>query len=98
MSNVHAPTPNQLGISFYPRFRYNAVGGGGWGTVTHLADGKLQLVFDTSVLVIPDFSYRTASLFGLPIPPPLNITIKPLRLEVCVFGGGVGGGGRGLQR
>lgn len=69
-------------MSFYPRFRYNAVGGGGWGTVTNLGDGKLHLNFDTSVLIIPDMSYRTATLMGLlPIPPPLNIAIKPRSLE-----------------
>ncbi|PNH07645.1 hypothetical protein TSOC_005881 [Tetrabaena socialis] len=72
----------ELGVSFYPRFRYNALGGGGWGTVTDIGDGKLQLVFDASVLVIPDMSYRTAMLLGLlPIPPPLNIAIKPVSLE-----------------
>lgn len=70
-------------MSFYPRFKYNAVGGGGWGTVTDLGDGKLHLNFDTSVLVIPDMSYRTATLMGLlPMPPPLNIAIKPVSLEV----------------
>ncbi len=73
----------ELAVSFYPRFRYNAVGGGGWGTVTNLGDGKLHLNFDTSVLIIPDMSYRTATLMGLlPIPPPLNIAIKPRSLEV----------------
>lgn len=82
-TRVRLKTKNdcELGISFYPRFRYNAVGGGGWGSVTDLGNGKLQLVFDTTVLVIPDFSFRTASMFGLPVPPPLNIAIKPLRLE-----------------
>ncbi|PNW88216.1 hypothetical protein CHLRE_01g019600v5 [Chlamydomonas reinhardtii] len=72
----------ELAVSFYPRFKYNAVGGGGWGTVTDLGDGKLHLNFDTSVLVIPDMSYRTATLMGLlPMPPPLNIAIKPVSLE-----------------
>ncbi|GLI61244.1 hypothetical protein VaNZ11_003545 [Volvox africanus] len=72
----------ELAVSFYPRFRYNALGGGGWGTVTDLGDGKLHLSFDTSVLVIPDMSYRTAMLMGLlPIPPPLNIAIRPVSLE-----------------
>ncbi|EFJ46927.1 hypothetical protein VOLCADRAFT_92733 [Volvox carteri f. nagariensis] len=72
----------ELAVSFYPRFRYNALGGGGWGTVTDVGDGKLHLSFDTSVLVIPDMSYRTAFLMGLlPIPPPLNIAIRPVSLE-----------------
>lgn len=26
----------ELAVSFYPRFQYNALGGGGWGTVTDL--------------------------------------------------------------
>ncbi|GFR50830.1 hypothetical protein Agub_g13103 [Astrephomene gubernaculifera] len=72
----------ELAVSFYPRFSYNGIGGGGWGTVTDLGAGKLHLNFDTSVLVIPDMSYRTAMLAGLlPIPPPLNIAIRPVSLE-----------------
>ncbi|MEW5314736.1 MAG: hypothetical protein WDW38_006208, partial [Sanguina aurantia] len=41
----------------------------------------LFLRFDTSSLLIPDLNYKTASIFGIPIPPPLNIAITPVRLE-----------------
>lgn len=44
--------------------------------------GTLFLRFDTSSLLIPDLNYKTASIFGIPIPPPLNIAITPVRLEV----------------
>lgn len=48
--------------------------------------GKLFLKFDTSTLTIPDFNYKTATIgmFGFPVPPPINIEIKPMRLEVCM--------------
>ncbi|GFH27410.1 uncharacterized protein HaLaN_25727 [Haematococcus lacustris] len=35
-------------------------------------------------VIIPDLSWRTASLFKVPIPPPLNIAITPLKLEGTV--------------
>lgn len=30
----------ELAVSIYPTFAYNAAGGGGWGTVTHMQDGE----------------------------------------------------------
>jgi hypothetical protein len=33
-------------------------------------------------LLIPDLNWRTASVFRLPIPPPLNIAIRPNKFEV----------------
>jgi hypothetical protein len=33
-------------------------------------------------LLIPDLNWRTASVFGVPIPPPLNIAIRPNKFEV----------------
>lgn len=39
-------------------------------------------------LLIPDLNWRTASVLGVPIPPPLNIAIRPNKFEV---------GGRGLN-
>jgi hypothetical protein len=32
-------------------------------------------------LTIPALNYKTASIFGVPIPPPLNIAITPQRFE-----------------
>lgn len=33
-------------------------------------------------LYIPALNWRTASVLGLPIPPPLNIAIRPNKFEV----------------
>eukprot|EP00983_Pelagomonas_calceolata_P023181 729971-Pelagomonas_calceolata.AAC.1 len=73
----------ELGVSLYPNFGYKAAGGGGNGTVTDLGNGFLRVTWDIDTLVIPDLDWRTGSLFRLPIPPPINIAIKPQRLEVC---------------
>ena len=35
----------------------------------------------TTALNIPALNYKTASIFGVPIPPPLNIAIEPRRFE-----------------
>jgi hypothetical protein len=40
--------------------------------------GRMQTV------VIPPLNWKSATLFGVPIPPPLNIRIEPQRLEVRV--------------
>jgi hypothetical protein len=56
------------------------------GAVQRLAGGdasKLRLHFDAQQLRIPDLNWRTASVFGVPIPPPLNIAIRPSKFEVC---------------
>jgi len=71
----------ELGVSLYPNFGYKAAGGGGNGTVTDLGNGFLRVTWDIDTLVIPDLDWRTGSLFRLPIPPPINIAIKPQRLE-----------------
>jgi hypothetical protein len=72
----------ELAVSIYPMFKYNAVGGGGSGTVQPLGGDMYSLKFDASTLVIPALNYKTASILGLPIPPPLNIAIVPSKLEV----------------
>ncbi|KAI8474316.1 MAG: hypothetical protein J3K34DRAFT_408169 [Monoraphidium minutum] len=71
----------QLAVSWYPIFAYKAQDGGGSGTVKDLGGGKLQLTFDPAELNIPALNYKTASIFGVPIPPPLNIAILPQRFE-----------------
>ena len=63
-------------------FKYNAGGGGGSGTVVDQGNGQLQLTFDPQQLNIPALNWRTASVFGIPIPPPLQIAIQPLKFEV----------------
>jgi len=82
-SKVHLSTAAdcKLEIFVFPTFAYNAVGGGGWATVQELPGGLQKLTFDPNAVVIPPLSYKTASIFGVPVPPPLNIAIQPLQLE-----------------
>lgn len=53
----------QLAVSVYPTFSYNAAGGGGSGTVTQGADGRLNVVFDPTSLVIPSITYKTSKVW-----------------------------------
>jgi len=73
-----------LGVGIYPNFNYNATGGGGWASVQHEGEGVLRIKFDPTTVVIPDLSWRTATIFSIPIPPPLNIAIVPQLLEGTV--------------
>lgn len=70
-----------LAIAGYPRFRYNARGGSGRGSLA-AADqsGRQALVFDTASLVIPPLCWRTTRVLGLPLPPGLAIRIEPEEL------------------
>lgn len=72
----------ELGVSIYPIFAYNAATGGGWATASQVPDkqGVLQVTFDAKALFIPDLTWRTASMFKIPIPPPLRIAITPQKL------------------
>jgi len=76
----------ELAVSIFPSFAYNAGGGGGAGTAAPLpgADAAIAVQFDPTTLRIPDLNFGTASIFGLPIPPPLNIAIQPKRLAGTV--------------
>lgn len=71
----------KLAVSWYPIFSYNAAEGGGDGSVEDLGGGRSKLTFDPQALNIPALNYKTASIFGVPIPPPLNIAIVPQRFE-----------------
>lgn len=71
-----------LVIGRYPRFRYDARGGGGpaeLGTLDH--DGWQTLVFDPASLSIPALTGRTTRFLGLPLPPGLAIAVHPDQLE-----------------
>jgi hypothetical protein len=77
-----------LAIGAYPRFRYDARGGGGLGVLTaadpvgtEIAIGTGSLGFDPAGLRIPPLDWRTTRFLGLPLPPGLAITIHPERLE-----------------
>jgi hypothetical protein len=71
-----------LAIGGYPRFGYDARGGGGVAEAGEAdGEGRRPLRFDTGSLVIPPLSWRTARFLGLPLPPGLSIGIVPERLE-----------------
>ncbi|KAK9824655.1 hypothetical protein WJX72_012103 [[Myrmecia] bisecta] len=71
-----------LAVSIWPQFTYNALGGGGNATVTAGREpGRQYLEFDVASVEIPDLSFATAKVLGLPLPPPLRIAIQPLSLQ-----------------
>eukprot|EP00270_Netrium_digitus_P004402 TRINITY_DN1547_c0_g1_i1.p1 TRINITY_DN1547_c0_g1~~TRINITY_DN1547_c0_g1_i1.p1 ORF type:complete len:343 (+),score=32.64 TRINITY_DN1547_c0_g1_i1:49-1077(+) len=71
-----------LGVSLYPDFVYDPRGGGGEGTAIDVEDGnKIFVSFDPSSVLIPSVDSRSTTLLGLPIPPPLLISIIPKELE-----------------
>ena len=70
-----------LAIGGYPRFCYDATGGGGVGQVARPgASGWQGLEFDPAALQIPPLESRTTRFLGLPLPPGLVIAIAPQRL------------------
>jgi len=76
-----------LAIGRWPRFAYNASGGGGpaFGGPAHggvaLEEGWQGLQLDPAQLTIPDLCWRTTRFLGLPLPPGLRIALRPERLE-----------------
>lgn len=75
----------QLAIGRYPRFAYNASGGGGISQAP-LADtagrkDTTPLHFAAEQLRIPPLNWRTTRFLGLPLPPGLSITIAPELLQ-----------------
>ena len=71
-----------LVIAAYPRFRYDARGGGGVGRLAEEdASGAQALQFEPDALRIPPLDWRTTLFLGLPLPPGLAITIHPQRLD-----------------
>ncbi len=69
-----------LGISVYPDFRYNPHGGGGVGTFVREGDSIVRMTWDADSMNIPPLRYDTTTLFGIPLPPPLQISIHPTQL------------------
>jgi len=71
-----------LAIGRYPRFGYDARGGGGRAQLGPVeASGWQALVFTPGSLVIPDLNGRTTRFLGLPLPPGLAIAVLPEQLE-----------------
>lgn len=70
-----------LAIGPYPRFRYDARGGGGVGQLGERADSGLRpLVFNPANLTVPTLNWRTTRVLGIPLPPGLTIAIAPEEL------------------
>ncbi len=71
-----------LAIGRYPRFRYDASGGGGAAILGPQDRGSWQpLSFEAAALTIPALNWRTTRFLGLPLPPGLSIAVHPERLE-----------------
>jgi hypothetical protein len=71
-----------LSIGRYPRFRYDARGGGGPAELAATdGDGWQPLLFDPATLCIPALTSRTTRFLGLPLPPGLAIAVHPEQLE-----------------
>lgn len=67
-----------LAIGRYPRFRYNASGGGGKGCLgASDGEGWRSLTLEPSNLRIPALDWRSTRFLGLPLPPGLRIAIDP---------------------
>lgn len=71
-----------LVIGRYPRFSYDARGGGGRAQQGPSdADGWRDLLFEPASLVIPELNWRSTRLLGLPLAPGLAIAVIPEQLE-----------------
>jgi len=84
MANLQLQTEGGCGlvIGRYPRFRYDARGGGGPATLgAPDAGGWQPLLFDPATLRIPALTFRTTRFLGLPLPPGLAIAVHPEQLE-----------------
>lgn len=76
----------RLAIGAYPAFRYDGRGGGGVGQLHGHGSapgtgGDRPLAFAPASLVIPPLNSRTTRFLGLPLPPGLEIAIRPERLD-----------------
>lgn len=70
-----------LAIGGYPRFRYDARGGGALGHLSSPgAEGLHDVQFDPAGVVIPELCSRNTRQLGLPLPPFLHIAIVPTAL------------------
>ncbi len=79
---LHTLSGCALAIGAYPRFDYDASGGGGAGLLgPGDAGGAQALRFEPAGLTIPPLHWRTTRFLGLPLPPGLGITIHPERLD-----------------
>eukprot|EP01025_Chloroclados_australasicus_P027430 TRINITY_DN271_c1_g1_i1.p2 TRINITY_DN271_c1_g1~~TRINITY_DN271_c1_g1_i1.p2 ORF type:complete len:213 (-),score=24.52 TRINITY_DN271_c1_g1_i1:287-925(-) len=73
----------ELAISWFPRFNYNAVGGGclGYAEMQSQTSYKYNVYFDPNDVIIPDLNWSTTKILGLPLPPLIRIGIRPQKFE-----------------
>ena len=82
---LHLITEARCGLAIgpYPRFRYDASGGGGIAELEEGGEGGgwQTIHFDPAQLSIPALSWRNTRVLGLPLPPGLRIAIEPEQLQ-----------------
>ena len=72
----------ELAIGSYPKFQYNAIGGGGEGLITSEDEkGLLKVDFNPESFEIPSLNYRTTKILGIPMPPGLEIKVMNSQLK-----------------
>ena len=71
-----------LKIGSYPPFSYNALGGGGKGTlIPNQKDSSLHLRFSSKTFSIPPLTSQTTKFLSFPLPPGLKIEMSMDKLE-----------------
>ena len=72
----------RLKIGAYPTFFYNALGGGGNGTLLPSKNNNvLTISFSSKTFSIPPLTSRTTKFLFLPLPPGLKIEMSMDKLE-----------------
>ena len=72
----------RLKIGAYPTFFYNALGGGGKGTLLPSKNNNvLTISFSSKTFSIPPLTSRTTKFLFLPLPPGLKIEMSMDKLE-----------------
>ena len=72
----------ELAIGSYPKFLYDARGGGGVASVGKEGDThNWYLIFDSENFSIPALNWKTTKIIGLPLPPGIQIDMNLEKLE-----------------
>lgn len=72
----------QLAIGRYPRFNYDASGGGGDAIRIINKEANVEFFkFNPNTFSIPAINWKTTKILGLPIPPGLEISMSLIKLE-----------------
>ncbi len=71
----------ELSISTYPKFKYNATGGGGKGILKETdKEGYFQIIFQQNKFNIPPINSETTKFLGVSLPPGIEIKIATQEL------------------